>query len=97
MKKGFTILEMILVLSVISLVFLITLPNIQQKNEIIQKKGCEALVEVVNSQILLYELENLETPISIQELIEGDYLKEGQSRCPNGQSVEIVDGQALAQ
>ena len=36
MKKGFTVLEMILVLSVISLVFLITLPNIQQKNEIIQ-------------------------------------------------------------
>ena len=36
MKKGFTVLEMILVLSVISLIFLITLPNIQQKNKIIQ-------------------------------------------------------------
>ena len=39
MKKGFTVLEMILVLSVISLIFLITLPNIQQKNKIIQTKG----------------------------------------------------------
>ena len=53
-KDGFTVLEMILVLSVISLIFLITLPNIQQKEQIIRKKGCEALVEVVNSQILLY-------------------------------------------
>lgn len=97
MKKGFTILEMILVLSVISLIFLITLPNIQQKNKIIQKKGCEALIEVVNSQILLYELEHLETPTSIDQLIQEGYLKEGQQRCPNGNTISIVDGQAYAQ
>lgn len=94
MKKGFTVLEMILVLSVISLVFLITLPNIQQKNEIIQKKGCEALTSVVDSQILLYEVDHLETPASIQDLIDEGYLKEGQDRCPNGGLIEIVNGQA---
>lgn len=93
-KHGFTILEMILVLSVISLVFLITLPNIQQKNKIIQEKGCEALVKVVDSQILLYELEHLETPSSIQELIDEGYLEEGQQRCPNGSMIGIVDGEA---
>lgn len=94
MKKGFTVLEMILVLSVISLVFLITLPNIQQKNEIIQKKGCEALTSVVDSQILLYEVDHLETPASIQDLIDEGYLKEGQDRCPNGGFIEIINGQA---
>ena len=94
MKKGFTVLEMILVLSVISLIFLITLPNIQQKNKIIQKKGCEALTSVVDSQILLYEVENLESPTSIYDLIENGYLKEGQDRCPNGDKIEIIDGQA---
>ena len=59
MKKddGFTILEMMIVLSVIALIFLLTLPNIQQKEDIIRNKGCEALTEVVNSQILLYEIE----------------------------------------
>lgn len=93
-KRGFTILEMILVLSVISLVFLITLPNIQQKNTIIQNKGCEALLKVVDSQILLYELENLETPSSIQDLIQDGYLEQGQSRCPNGNMIGIVNGQA---
>lgn len=93
-KRGFTILEMILVLSVISLVFLITLPNIQQKNKIIQEKGCEALLKVVDSQILLYELENLETPSSIQSLINDGYLEEGQQRCPNGKMIGIVDGEA---
>ena len=74
-KKGFTVLEMILVLSVISLIFLITLPSIQQKQKIIHNKGCEALVEVVNSQILLYEIEHLEPPSSIQDLIQENFLR----------------------
>ena len=39
-EKGFTILEMMIVLSIIALVFLLTLPNIQQKEKIIRKKGC---------------------------------------------------------
>ena len=70
MKKddGFTILEMMIVLSVIALIFLLTLPNIQQKEDIIRNKGCEALTEVVNSQILLYEIENLSPPTTIQQL-----------------------------
>lgn len=93
-EKGFTVLEMILVLSVISLIFLITLPNIQQKNKIIRSRGCEALTAVVDSQILLYEVENLETPSSIDELIDGGYLKEGQNRCPDGSMIEVIDGQA---
>ncbi len=32
-NKGFTILEMMIVLSIIALVFLLTLPNIQQKEK----------------------------------------------------------------
>lgn len=95
-KKGFTVLEMILVLSVISLIFLITLPSIQQKQKIIHNKGCEALVEVVNSQILLYEIEHLEPPSSIQDLIQENFLREGQDRCPDGRMIEIVDGEASA-
>lgn len=96
-KRGFTVLEMILVLSVISLVFLITLPNIQQKEKIIRKKGCEALIEVVNSQILLYEIDTLETPSSIQQLIDGNYLKDSQRRCPDGKMIEINEGEAYVE
>lgn len=94
MKKGFTILEMIIVLSIIALIFLITLPNIQQKQKIIQNKGCTALIEVVNGQILLFELETLETPGSIDELISQGYLKDAQRRCPNGDMIEVVNGEA---
>ena len=38
-NKGFTILEMMIVLSIIALIFLLTLPNIQQKEKIIRSKG----------------------------------------------------------
>lgn len=95
-EKGFTILEMMIVLSIIALIFLLTLPNIQQKEDIICKKGCEALVEVVNAQILLYEIDHLVPPTNISQLIKGGYLKESQKRCPDGASIQIRDGQAYA-
>ena len=95
-EKGFTILEMMIVLSIIALIFLLTLPNIQQKEDIIRKKGCEALVEVVNAQILLYEIDLLVPPTNISQLIKGGYLKESQKRCPDGASIQIRDGQAYA-
>ena len=95
-EKGFTILEMMIVRSIIALIFLLTLPNIQQKEDIIRKKGCEALVEVVNAQILLYEIDHLVPPTNISQLIKGGYLKESQKRCPDGASIQIRDGQAYA-
>ena len=96
MKKGYTVLEMILVLTVISVIVLITVPNITQKREIINHVGCNALLEVVNSQILLYELDNGEKPGDIGELSDGEYLTESQCRCPDGSMITISDGEAVA-
>ena len=96
-KHGFTILEMMIVLSIIALIFLLTLPNIQQKQKIIHDTGCDALIEVVNAQILLYEIENLHSPSNINELIAEGYLKEGQNRCPAGEMIGIAAGEAYVQ
>lgn len=95
-QEGFTILEMIIVLSIIALIFLLTLPNIQQKQKIIQNKGCEALIEVVNAQILLYEIDHLVSPTGIEQLISEGYIKDTQRRCPTGEMIEIYNGQAQA-
>ena len=57
-KNGFTVLEMMIVMLVIALLLLITLPNIQQKETIIRDKGCQALLDIVDSQIILYEIDN---------------------------------------
>lgn len=92
--NGFTILEMMVVLLVVAVLLMITLPNIQQKEKVIRGKGCDALLEVVNSQIMLYEIENDETPTSVSELVSQGYLKESQTACPNGETVQIVNGEA---
>ena len=92
--RAFTVLEMLLVLTIITIVFVLTLPNIQQKRKIINKKGCEALLEVVNSQILLYELEHGDTGVSVEELVKEGYLKKQQSQCPDATRITINDGQA---
>lgn len=95
-KNGFTVLEMMIVMLVVAVLLLVTLPAIQQKEKIIRAKGCQALLQVVNSQILLYEIDQEKTPTSMSELISRGYLKQGQDRCPNGTSVRIENGQAVS-
>ena len=94
MKKGFTILEMILVLTVTSIIILVSVPNIAQKRKIINEVGCDALLEVVNGQILLFELEKGRVPSDISELVQGGYLNRKQTVCPMGSEIVIDDGQA---
>ncbi|HEM3548209.1 competence type IV pilus major pilin ComGC [Streptococcus suis] len=55
--KGFTLVEMLVVLGIISLLLLLFVPNLSQQKDAIQKKGDAAVVKVVESQMELYELE----------------------------------------
>lgn len=98
MKKGFTLVESLFVISVMMIVLLIVIPNVTGKNKIVKDKGCDTLLEVVNSQILLYDLNTGSLPNSISDLIDGtgQYLTENQRTCPNGKTIIIRDGQAYA-
>ena len=96
-RNAFTILEMMVVLLIVAILLFITLPNIQQKEKIIRNKGCQALIEIVNSQILLYEIDEEKTPDTVQELIDQGYLKQGQDVSPNRQKIVIENGQARSQ
>ncbi len=95
-KKGFTLIEMIFCVSVILVILLLVIPNVTSKNSVVKDKGCEAQIEVVNSQILLYEIENGKLPSSISALTKGShpYLTQKQRTCPNGKKISIKDGQA---
>ncbi|MGX8680563.1 MAG: competence type IV pilus major pilin ComGC, partial [bacterium] len=66
------------------------------KNNVIKDKGCEAQIEVVNSQIILYEIEHGVLPSSIHDLTSGStpYLTSKQATCPNGKNIYISHGQA---
>ena len=97
-RKGFTLIEMIFCISVILIILLLVIPNVTSKNRVVKKKSCEAQVEVVNSQIVLYEIEHGHLPTSISDLTSGEhpYLTEKQITCPSGLKISIVDGQAYA-
>ncbi|MBO6047736.1 MAG: prepilin-type N-terminal cleavage/methylation domain-containing protein [Erysipelotrichaceae bacterium] len=97
-RNGFTLVEMVFCVSVILVILLLVIPNVTSKNNMIKDKSCDAQIEVVNSQIILYQIETGELPTSISQLTSGSkpYLTKKQSTCPNGKKIEISDGQAYA-
>jgi prepilin-type N-terminal cleavage/methylation domain-containing protein len=85
--KGFTLIEMLIVLLVISILLIITIPNIVKQQASIQDKGCEAFAKMVQAQVQSYQMDNNKWPDSIEELKTEGYLKE--TSCPNGDSVAL--------
>lgn len=88
---------MVVVVSVLSVMFLLTVPNIQKVMNIVERKGCDALVKVVDSAILQYKLNYDEYPNSVYDLVNAGLLSNDQIECSNGELIGITDGQAYAQ
>ncbi|WP_099220970.1 competence type IV pilus major pilin ComGC [Listeria costaricensis] len=86
--SGFTLVEMLMVLLVVSVLLLLTIPNIVSQSESINDKGCEAFVTLVEGQTQAYQLEYQKIP-TMNDLLSAGYLSEDQKSCPNGKKVEI--------
>ena len=97
MRKGFTLVEMIVVIMIIALLMLITIPNIQKVVGIVQKRGCESQVKLVDAAILQYMVDTDEIPVSLDELISTGLLSENQRKCQNNKEIYISDGEAHAE
>ena len=95
-KKGFTLLEMILVVSVLSILFLLSVPSIQKVLATVDEKGCDALLKVVDAAIVQYRLETGYLPDDVYDLIDRGYLSDSQIECTNGKKILIVSGEAHA-
>lgn len=76
-QKGFTLIEMMIVLMIISVLLIITVPNVTKHNQNINSKGCDAYVKMVQAQVQAYEIENQKLPTNIQVLIDEGYLTTG--------------------
>jgi competence protein ComGC len=73
-KKGFTLLEMLMVMFIISVLLLLTIPNITKHKESVDEKGCDAYADMVQSQVTAYELSEGELPTSLEQLKEAGYI-----------------------
>ncbi|WP_105178943.1 competence type IV pilus major pilin ComGC [Streptococcus suis] len=71
--KGFTLVEMLVVLGIISLLLLLFVPNLSQQKDAIQEKGNAAVVKVVESQMELYELE-YDKEATVEDLQKAGYI-----------------------
>lgn len=87
--KGFTLIEMMIVLLVISVLLIITIPNVTKHNSKINSKGCDAFVKMVQAQVQAYEIDNKELPSGIQDLVDAEYLNAETTACPNGDAIKI--------
>ncbi len=94
-KKGFTLLEMVVVVIIISILFLLTIPNVSKVINSVDSRACSAMTKVVDSAIAQFKLDYGTMPNSIADLVNGGYLDENQTTCSNGTNLSIVDGHCV--
>lgn len=94
-SKGFTLLEMIIVVIIVSVLFLLTVPNVSQVIGSVDNKACSALTKVVDSAIAQFKLDYGTLPNSINDLVNGGYLDPNQTSCSNGKSLSLRDGHCV--
>ncbi|VEF47808.1 ComG operon protein 3 [Bacillus freudenreichii] len=87
-EKGFTLIEMMIVLLVITVLLLIALPNITNHSANINEKGCSGLKQMVQGQVEAYRMDNNEIPTAEKLKSEG-YIENDKLKCPDGTNLTI--------
>lgn len=94
-KKGFTLLEMVVVVIIVSILFLLTVPNVSKVISSVDNRACSALTKVVDSAIAQFKLDYGTLPNSMDDLKNGGYISPEQMSCSNGKSLSIQDGHCV--
>lgn len=94
-KKGFTLLEMVVVVIIVSILFLLTVPNVSKVISSVDNRACSALTKVVDSAIAQFKLDYGTLPNSMDDLKNGGYISPEQMSCSNGKTLSIQDGHCV--
>ena len=89
-QKGFTLIEMMIVLLVISVLLIITVPNIATHSSKINSKGCEGYIKMVEAQVQAYKIDKNAIP-TFEQLQTDKYLKNTGSKCPDGKTELVIN------
>lgn len=90
-EEGFTLVEMLIVLLIISVLILVTIPNVGKHFKTIDDKGCSAFVAMVQGQVEAYRVSEMKYP-TMTELVDEGYLKNNETSCPSGEKFVILQG-----
>jgi competence protein ComGC len=91
-KEGFTLMEMVLVLFIISVLMLMIIPNVANTKASVETKGTDALAVVVQTQADMYELDTGTEAASFSVLKTDGYLSDKQTAEATAK-LTITDGQ----
>lgn len=91
-ERGFTLIEMLVVLLIISILILVTIPNVTKHSAMVNNKGCSAYVQMLQGMVETYRLEKGNYPTTFNELKNAEYIKEDTPKCPNGKAVKLANG-----
>lgn len=80
MKKyrGFTLLEMMLVLLIISILVLLFIPKISEQRANAQNKSDAAIIQVVDTQVEVYKMDNAGVEVTPELLKDKKYITDKQ-------------------
>jgi len=90
-EKGFTLIEMLIVLTIITVLILLILPNLTDNSASIHEKGCDALRKTVQAQVSAYQLEKGHPPNSLDTLERDGFISKDQRKCKNNKTL-ILEG-----
>ncbi|MEO4052399.1 competence type IV pilus major pilin ComGC [Solibacillus sp. CAU 1738] len=95
-ERGFTLVEMLIVLLIISILIIVTIPNVTKHFASIDSKGCDAYVQMLQGQVEAYKIDHMKTP-TFDELKDEGYIGDSKAECPSGTAVSIDgDGKVSA-
>jgi len=89
-QAGFTLIEMLIVLLIISVLILISIPNVTKHFATIDEKGCKAYISMVQGQVEAYRVDFMAYP-TVEDLVAKGYLKENETSCPNKEEIMITN------
>lgn len=77
-KKGFTLLEMLIVLVIVALLMAIIIPQVSGQKKRIEKQAKENIAEVVTTQVETYQMVEANSDVTLQLLHDGGYITDRQ-------------------
>ncbi|GLC88716.1 competence type IV pilus major pilin ComGC [Lysinibacillus piscis] len=80
---------MLIVLLIISILILVSIPNVTKHFATIDEKGCKAYIAMVQGQVEAYRVDYMGYP-TIEDLVAKGYLKENETSCPNKEAIVIT-------
>lgn len=84
-EKGFTLVELLVVVLILGALAAIAIPRISQSAETAKINACKTNVNLINSQIELYRANTGDWPSNLNDLVSAsEYFPDGLPECPFG-------------